>query len=266
MALTALAEAAAGGELPERAVALTFDDGYVDNLECAARILAEFEVPATFFLTSECLNQQRTFWWDALEHILLESDRLPSSVTLRIDGGHRTFGTADVRQRRAAHDLLYPHFKASLPVVRDDLLRQLSTFNGSKTASTADRPMTADEIRALAAFPLVEIGAHGVHHVTLSGLAPEHLHREIFESRSELERLTSRSVDLFAYPFGDMSPEAIEMVRAADYRFAVGCDPRPLRTREHPHRLPRLEPPHGGTAGFIDWLARQTQLTEGPNV
>lgn len=44
------------------------------------------------------------------------------------------------------------------------------------------------------AFPLIEVGAHGVHHLSLAQLPPEECHREVFESRSSLERLTGRPV------------------------------------------------------------------------
>jgi len=258
MTLTALAEAVRDGEPPEGAVALTFDDGYLDNLESAARILAEFQVPATFFLTSECLNQHRTFWWDTLERILLATDYLPSELTLLIGGERHTFNTADTTERRAAHHFLCMQLRRSLPAVRDSLVRQLSAIGGDR-ASPLDRPMTADEIRSLAAFPLIDVGAHGVHHVALPGLTPEQLHHEIFECRSELEQLIGRSITLFAYPYGAMSAEAVEMVRAAGYVFAVGCEPRSLRRREHLYQLPRIAAPHNG-GGFVEWLSQHSRL------
>jgi peptidoglycan/xylan/chitin deacetylase (PgdA/CDA1 family) len=260
--LETLAEASVRDEPPEGtdgSIALTFDDGYLDNLECAARILEEFEVPATFFLTTERLNRPRLYWWDSLEAIFLTSPDLPATTTVRIDGVSRTFHTADRRQRRAAHDDLYLILKASPPAVRDDLIRQLSRATAVTVAPDDDRPILADEVRALARFPLVDVGAHSVHHMTLPSLSAEDLHREIFECRSELERTLGRAVSLFAYPFGDTSAETTEMVRAADYRFAVGCEPRGLRPGEHPYRLPRLEPPKSGGSAFADWLSQHAR-------
>jgi peptidoglycan/xylan/chitin deacetylase (PgdA/CDA1 family) len=53
----------AGGPMPPRTVAVTFDDSYRDNLE-AARVLAEQGLPATFFLPTAFVDSNHTFPWD----------------------------------------------------------------------------------------------------------------------------------------------------------------------------------------------------------
>ena len=212
--LRELAAAAANGEPPDRAVALTFDDGYLDNLETAAPILAELGLPATFFLTTETRSGCRRFWWDVLE------DALASD--------------------RAAHDEWYVRFQRSAPVVRDDMLAQLARQTGVPLVSKAGRPMTFEEMARLRAFPLIDIGAHSVHHLSLAQLSADECHREVFESRSALERLTGRPVTSFAYPFGATAPDALAAVTAAGFDDAVTCEIRGLRPREHRLRIPRL--------------------------
>jgi peptidoglycan/xylan/chitin deacetylase (PgdA/CDA1 family) len=203
--LATLAAMAAAGDLPDRAVALTFDDGYVDNLEVAAPILAELGVPATFFLTAESLDLQRHYWWDLLDDV---------------EGGGEE----------------YVALKAAMPVVRDDIV-----FRRGRRSASLSRPMIASEIARLAReFPLIEIGAHGLHHLSLPMLSPEDCFREVSESRSALERVIGRPVISFAYPFGDVSPQAMTAVMAAGFQQAVTCEARGVRAREHPLRLPRL--------------------------
>ncbi len=64
------------GSLPPNAVALTFDDGYVDNLVAGKPRLAAADVPATVFLTTGFVDRPDGFWWDELARlILLENGR-----------------------------------------------------------------------------------------------------------------------------------------------------------------------------------------------
>jgi peptidoglycan/xylan/chitin deacetylase (PgdA/CDA1 family) len=48
----------------ERALAITFDDGYRDNFECAAPVLEKLSLPATFFVVSQWIETDAVPWWD----------------------------------------------------------------------------------------------------------------------------------------------------------------------------------------------------------
>ncbi len=53
-----------GRPMPPRTIAVTFDDCYRDNL-FAARVLAEFGFPATFFVPTAYVGTNRSFAWDS---------------------------------------------------------------------------------------------------------------------------------------------------------------------------------------------------------
>jgi peptidoglycan/xylan/chitin deacetylase (PgdA/CDA1 family) len=66
--------------LPDGAVAITFDDGYADNLRVAKPILKQRGLPATVFMTAGSIGREREFWWDELERIVLRTAELPSEL------------------------------------------------------------------------------------------------------------------------------------------------------------------------------------------
>jgi peptidoglycan/xylan/chitin deacetylase (PgdA/CDA1 family) len=67
MPLTEMVALASAGDVPPGAVAVTFDDGYADNLLNAAPLLAAAGVPATMFLSTGAIVNQSEFWWDDIE-------------------------------------------------------------------------------------------------------------------------------------------------------------------------------------------------------
>ncbi len=251
--LPVLAAACASGAPPDRSIALTFDDGYLDNLEHALPPLEELRVPATFFLTGERPGEAIRYWWDVLEDVLLADGPWPASLALRVDGVRQAFGCGDAGERRASHDRLYAILKASPPAVRDHLVRQLLDAAGTKERPLPRR-MSGEEARRLAASPLVEIGAHGLHHLSLSSLSRDDVHREVFEGRSAVEAICGRRVAAFAYPYGEVSPDSAEIAAAAGFSCAVTCEARGLRARERPHRLPRLQAEACSGADLAAWL------------
>ena len=79
------------GDRPRRAVVVTFDDGYRDNLEAALPLLAAADVPATVFCTVGYIGREQPFWWDHLAAIVLGPDRLPETLDLDVGGQSRSW-------------------------------------------------------------------------------------------------------------------------------------------------------------------------------
>ncbi len=80
-----LVAAVAANKLPRRAVVITFDDGYADNLLNARPLLEKNDSPATVFVTTGFAGSDREFWWDELDKLFLQPGALPSSLHLTIN-------------------------------------------------------------------------------------------------------------------------------------------------------------------------------------
>jgi peptidoglycan/xylan/chitin deacetylase (PgdA/CDA1 family) len=275
--LQELAGALRRGRVPARAVAITLDDGYADNLHGAKPLLMRHDVPATVFITAGQVGREREFWWDELDRLLLQPGTLPPVLRLRLNGGLRewpleeasTYGEAAYqrdrgwniecrdepgpRQRvfRALFDLFYLLPSAE----RWALLDQVAAWaQAPPVVRPSHRTLTTDEVVRLAQGGLVEIGAHTVTHPVLAALPPAEQRREVQESKARLEAALGLEVASFAYPHGSCPPEAVASVGEAGFACACSSEPQVVFRDADRLRLPRLVVRDWDGATFARWL------------
>jgi peptidoglycan/xylan/chitin deacetylase (PgdA/CDA1 family) len=222
-------------------VAITFDDGYADNLEQGVPVLERAGCPATVFVSSDYVGTTRRFWWDRLSDLLrLEAVAAPS-VSLDV-GGSRLW--ADVRSaaaRQRLHDALHPRLRL-LPVATaeaclDDIFEQL----GAPSGLVDDRILTEAQVRELSKGSAT-VGAHTCSHPVLAELPFRRQRSEVASSRRALEAMTGGVVDRFAYPFGNpgsFTQLSEVAVRLAGFRQACWNSPGTIGERTNPLRIPR---------------------------
>jgi peptidoglycan/xylan/chitin deacetylase (PgdA/CDA1 family) len=254
------------GELPDGAVVVTFDDGYGDNLDQAKPLLERYDSPATFFITTGYLDQEREFWWDELERLLLEPGELPDVLELRIGGTvHRwDLGEAASMSEEAArhhrgwiawsdpptprHQLfqsLWDQLRSTSESERNGALDHLRNWvGGEQTPRASHRTLTAEEVLTLARDDLVEIGAHTATHPSLAALPLEGQRQEMVLSKERLEKLLGRRVSSFAYPFGGRAQFSAETVLAAQgvgFQSACTTVDTLVTPSADPFELPRFQ-------------------------
>jgi peptidoglycan/xylan/chitin deacetylase (PgdA/CDA1 family)/glycosyltransferase involved in cell wall biosynthesis len=242
MPLAELADAARAHRLPPRAVAVTFDDGYVDNLMVAQPILARHGVPATFFVPAGAIESGGEFWWDVLERLFFGPAPLPPEVPPTLAGGAEPLPARSVEERAAAHWAVYHRLVRLGASERTSRLATLAAWAGLALGPAAGaRPVTVAELRRLAAGPGAAIGAHGWSHLALPALEPAARRAEIEGGRARLEAWLGASVTALAYPYGAWDPETARLARDCGFALAVTCDERPVEPGADLWRLPRIE-------------------------
>jgi peptidoglycan/xylan/chitin deacetylase (PgdA/CDA1 family) len=239
-------------QLPERAVALTFDDGYEDNLRVAAPLLQRHKAPAAFLLTSRWLEERGEYWWDTLERVLLFPSSTPAVLDIDLRGASARLATGNAEERLATYWRIHKALVHASLEERDRAMDGLCAWAGGGAARV--RPMMADEVRQLAGLPGITIGAHTVNHLALpdqrSGCVSE-----LTECQADLARLTGRPVELFAYPYGTVDRECAALVRAR-WRWGLSCDERVLGDSFDAARVPRLDVKAWSPAEFASRVSR----------
>jgi peptidoglycan/xylan/chitin deacetylase (PgdA/CDA1 family) len=267
VSLAEMLEAARGGRLPRGAIAVTFDDGYADSMDYGNPLLARYGIPATLFVTTSYLGQDREFWWDDLERLLLLPGRLPDALRLRIGptvhewrlGEAGVYSDEEYRRNswwnvELAHDPSPRHsvYRALCRLLRDvpgeeraAVLAELSRMAGvTPTGRPTHRALSHDELaRLVEGGGVMDVGAHSTTHPALSALPVVAQRSEIAGSKARLREITGHEVTGFSYPFGgraDYTPATVALVREAGFALACSNVAGLVRPRSDCFQLPRV--------------------------
>jgi peptidoglycan/xylan/chitin deacetylase (PgdA/CDA1 family) len=232
-------ERLAAGVLPPRAVAITFDDGYANNLQLAAPILAARGLVATFFVSTGFIDGGR-MWNDTVIEAIRQG---PARLDLgQLGLGDYRLDAGIVARRQAIGDIL-----GRLKYLDLTQRQRCADAIGDQVglARTARPMMSAEQLAELAALGM-EIGAHTVRHPILARLQPDEARAEILDSKRRLEEIVGRPVSAFAYPNGrpgtDYGPEHAAMVRDAGFTAAASTAWGAAVGATDRYQIPRVAP------------------------
>ena len=214
-------------------VALTFDDGYRDNVTRALPLLVRRGARATFYLTAGLIERREAPWWDVLAHALT------STRLTRLDGllwaGPTGLDGETARRLALVRWLAAFRLPPRERVARLDALRSALGVTGTTPCELA----TWDEAAAVPRAGM-EVGAHTMTHPHLSLLDPAGQHDEIAGSITLIRARLGIACHGFAYPGGDHDRTTLRVVRDLGLTHAVtthagdnrpGADPYALRRR-----------------------------------
>lgn len=224
--LSKLVQCLRQGSLPPKSVAVTFDDGYADNLHFAKPILEKHGIPATVFICTGYAGKE--FWWDELAQLVMSSSADPRELRLQPEGLQTKWDllqassqAEDPDIRRQYHRALYRFFLSLDAEDQNDAMDAIRRWSGvPANESHISRALNGEELLQLADGGLIEIGAHTHHHPMLPGLSFERQREEILTNKRELEALLGKPITAFAYPNGRATAEAKQIVREAGFEYA----------------------------------------------
>jgi peptidoglycan/xylan/chitin deacetylase (PgdA/CDA1 family) len=281
MSLKKLAQAHQEGNIGDRAVAITFDDGYANNLHQGKPILEKYQIPATVFVATDYLENPREFWWDELERIVLQTEQLPETLSLTIDEQQQRWELSTCRnysKSEAWHNRNLPAWNSApgsrlqfyyqlwaklqplTPAQRQPLLEQIKAWANypSPAPRLSHRPLTVAELGETERGGTIELGGHTVSHPLLTEQPIAVQQAEIEQGKSDLEKLLQHPITSFAYPFGAYSSETSSLVKKAGFKYACSTVENSVWHKSDRFSLPRFEVQNWDKAEFerrsLSWL------------
>lgn len=226
--------------VPNRhAITLSFDDGYLNNLETALPIIERHQVPVTLFALGSCAEEgaDRVLWPDLISALGTGTPGQEISAL-----GRKYLALRNVQG--GAH--LIDDLKNAAPNDRDDALDELSRTYGLREKldgidAEVWKLMGPTELKRFADSPWIEIGAHGYAHYNLGVVPIEEATNDLMKARASLSALLEEPIESIAYPDGSYSGKVKDVCERLGFKRQLAVD-----LTEHDDREDRrVQPRHG---------------------
>ena len=166
---------------------ITFDDGYYNNT-LALSVLEEYQAPAIFFISTDHVQEGKSFWWDVLYRERLTQGRTPQAV---------------YREAQALKALTTEQIEA-------ELTRRFGA-GALRPRGDIDRPFTPAELRDFSRSRFVHLGNHTANHAILTNYPVEEVRAQIRRAQEALEMMTGSRPRTIAFPNGARSGPVVQV-------------------------------------------------------
>lgn len=232
-----------GSAFPPYAYAITFDDGFENNLSVAAPILAEFNIPATIYITTRFIEENAMSWIDRIEYAVERAQ----NRTLKEEWSDEDFTLDDIDSRiyflQAVRNYVKQCSDCNADTFADALCARLGINEQPVSNDPLDRKMTWEQVRTAANNPLLTIGGHSHTHAILSYLAPIQLADELDISLHLLQQQANITPIHYSYPEGLPHCYSDQVIQALKQR-GIRCCPTAIdginTAATDPFRLKRI--------------------------
>jgi peptidoglycan/xylan/chitin deacetylase (PgdA/CDA1 family) len=195
------------GNLPKKAVVLTFDDGFSSTLKEGVPLLKEFSFPATLYVTSYYVSHSHPIFRLVVQYLFWKTRKEYLDLGVLEIGMSAKVGLHGVEKNKVMMDLMERGEKSLDNVARDAFLRRLGqALEVDVDAIFSDRRfhlLTPEEIRSCIQGGF-DIQLHTHRHRFPS--EPSQLRDEILRNKEVLEPLTGKKLSHLCYPSGVFDP------------------------------------------------------------
>lgn len=205
-------------------IALTFDDGFLNNFLYVKPLLEKYQVPASFYILSQSIeNPQFVNWADLTDVILYQMNDEVINFHQ-----HEYFKNAGWRNK--AGESIFESIKR-MGFQRDEALSEFAgKYKGSeKLKATPEelwKPMSAIQVIECSKSPFITIGSHTHNHYNLANVPIDLAESELRLSKSKLEGHIQCEVEEIAYPDGSYNDAVKNISETIGYKFQLAVNYR----------------------------------------
>jgi peptidoglycan/xylan/chitin deacetylase (PgdA/CDA1 family) len=228
---------------------MTFDDGFADNFHFAYPYLKKYRIPATIFLTTDCIENKKTIWIQELNFLINEKGVEKVIEALVKLNGNVTFCDFEkkISTKEKAHEktieyLAYSENKHAKDNILDKLYKD---FHVDRERIFAEKKIFLEwsQIKKMHTNGIC-FGSHGASHTPFSVMSLNDQLDEIKRAKETIERNLGQDFLPFSYPFGqerDFTLDTKKLVLGTGHSCIVNAMPTSIDVSTSPYELGRID-------------------------
>ncbi|MCI8363594.1 MAG: polysaccharide deacetylase family protein [Eubacterium sp.] len=248
--------------IPDNALLLTFDDGYIDHYTVVYPILKKYGVQGSFFPNAMAVKEHKLLTVNRIHFILAEAERKGKMSELVSDcfrsmDEYRAAGAAIEENQKIYDRIGVPNRWDSGEVIfvkrllqnelPEEMRNEMAKKFFAKYVGVAEDVFARELYMNMAQIRCMKqggmfFGIHGYDHYWLGKLPREQMQRDVEEALTYFDGIIDRDNWVMNYPYGNYSDDVIDYIRQAGCRLAVSVEARVAELgKDHPFTLPRLD-------------------------
>lgn len=244
--------------LPENAVLLTFDDGYIDEYTFAFPILEEFGFQGSFFIPGKTFTTHQLLDVNKIHYILASADinKLVIDVKEKMDyyrGQEYQYPSTEtlwdkyaLANRFDGREVMF--VKIMLQTVLPEKLRNIvSSELFEKYVGVTEEQlayelyMTLEQIRTMKRHGMF-IGIHGYDHYWLGNLTNEQMKEDVYKALEVMDEFINRKEWVMNYPYGSFNDDVLDFIKKQGACVGLTTEVRVAEIgKDYALQLPRLD-------------------------
>lgn len=219
---------------------ITFDDGYIDNYSEAFPILKKYNIPATFYVATNFVNNDLIPWWDEIAYILRKSPgmsyQLPTqSITYELKSNE-----IESVISRVIYDAKRLQSVTVIEVL-EDIRSTFSSYLDDFKNQKHNLFMNWEQLIEMSSSGM-KIGSHTLSHQMLSQLSDVSQEHELKHSKKIIEDNLTGKIESVVYPVGRKhcyTERTCQLAALSGYTFGFNNEPGRITNTSNPHDLNR---------------------------
>ena len=197
--------------VPHKAVWISFDDGWKDNIANVMPIIDKYNIPVIFFISTGPVKTDGFFWFSLA-----------------------------MNNRENLSDEYTKNVKKLWHIKNKEREKIIKNLTAGCALNIERESFTVEDIKKISKMPQVTIGCHTVNHVIMPNCTKMELEEEIKHSKYDLEKWTGKKIKYFAYPNGDLNELSLLILKKYGFKMAATTESRLIDINDDILRIPRI--------------------------